>query len=61
MFKDQTVLEDIIAILERSENYIFYNEIINLVYENGSFEDYKGKLRTAAYKAHINYTNGNSN
>ena len=40
---------------------IFYNEIINLVYENGSYDEFKGKLRTAAYKAHKNYTNGNSN
>ena len=58
-FDDPTVLDEIISILEKPENYIFYNEIIDLVYENGSYDDYKGKLRFAAFKAHQNYYNGN--
>ncbi len=59
-FKDPTVLDEIISILEEPENYMFYNEIIDLVHEYGSYEDYKGKLRSAAFKAHQNYTNGSS-
>ena len=57
-FEDSSVLDDIIGMLEQSENYIFYNEIINIVNETDSFDIYKEQLRDAAFEAHKNNING---
>ena len=62
--EDQSDMDEILSILEDPENYVFYNEIIDLVDISNKKNKlrYEIKLREVAYKAYINYTfGGNSN
>jgi len=50
-FKDETVLEELIPILEYSNNYEYYYEIKNLANTLNASEKYHQKIRKAGYSA----------
>ena len=51
-FNDESVLSEIITILENPKNYMFYPEILDMLVKMKKFDDYKNELRMAAFKAH---------
>jgi HEAT repeat protein len=53
-FNDESVLSEIISILESPNNYMFYPEILDMLVKMKKFDEYKNELRMAAFKAHTN-------
>ena len=51
-FKDKTVLDELIPMLEDFNNYDYYYEIINLAKDLGASSEYNHKINLAAYKAY---------
>ncbi|MBT3502662.1 MAG: hypothetical protein HOB40_00670 [Candidatus Marinimicrobia bacterium] len=52
-FKDPTVLDGLLPLLEKKENYIFYDNIINITYELGEEKKNAESVRRMAFKAHF--------
>ena len=50
-FGDPTVIDDILILLENSDNYIFYDNIIDMILALDSMPEYSDKLRKASLKA----------
>ena len=50
-FGDPTVIDDILILLENSDNYIFYDNIINMILALDSMPEYSDKIRKASLKA----------
>ncbi len=57
-FDDPGVVDDVIAILYHSQNYIYYNEIVAMIKDLGQYDKYSTKLRDAAYEAMLNDIQG---
>jgi hypothetical protein len=57
-FDDPSVVDDVIVILYHSSNYIYYSEIVSMIKELGQYEEYRAKLRNAAYEAMQKNING---
>ena len=51
-FNDESVIPEIITILENPKNYMYYPEILDMLNKMKKFDDYKNDLRMAAYRAH---------
>ncbi len=50
-FDDPNIIEEIIAMLEVPENYIYFSEIVDVVSELGQYEQYKPQIRMASFIA----------
>ena len=50
-FGDPSVIDSIIPILENSENYIFYDTIVNMILSLDSMSDYEDALRKVGLRA----------
>ena len=50
-FSDPEVVNGIVELLNDPTNYVYYNEIVEMLHEFGVYEDYRDKLRMAAFKA----------
>ena len=53
-FNDESVIPEILSILEKPNNYIFYPEILDMLTSMNKIDEYKNDLRMAAYKAYKN-------
>ena len=53
-FNDESIIPEIITILENPKNYMFYPEILDMLIKMKKFDNYKNDLRMAAFKAHSN-------
>ena len=51
-FKDPSVIDGLLPMLEQKENYIYYDNIINLVYALGEEKKNAESVRRMAFKAH---------
>jgi hypothetical protein len=47
------VLDGLLPLLEKKENYIFYDNIINITYELGEEKKNAESVRRMAFKAHF--------
>ena len=52
-FKDPSVIKKIIPILENKDNYIYYDNILDMIYELGKEQTYAETVRRMAFKAHF--------
>ena len=52
-FKDPSVIEKLIPILENKDNYIYYDNILDMIYVLGKEQTYAETVRRMAYKAHF--------
>ena len=52
-FKDPSVIKKIIPILEDKDNYIYYDNILDMIYELGKEQTYAETVRRMAFKAHF--------
>ena len=52
-FNDPSVVNGLLPMLEKKENYIYYNNIINMVYQLGQEKKNAELVRRMAYKAHF--------
>ena len=50
-FSDPEVVEEIVELLNDPANYVYYNEIVEMLHEFGVYDEYRNKLRMAAFKA----------
>ena len=50
-FSDPEVVDGVVELLNDPANYMYYNEIIGMLYEFGVYDNYRDKLRMAAYNA----------
>ena len=50
-FSDPEVVDGVVELLNDPANYVYYNEIIGMLYEFGVYDNYRNKLRIAAYNA----------
>ena len=50
-FGDSASLDDLVEMLENPENYIFYDDILQMVNDLNKLEEYKYKLRMASFIA----------
>ena len=50
-FSDPEVVDGVVGLLNDPDNYVYYNEIIDMLYEFGVYDNYRDKLRIAAYNA----------
>ncbi len=50
-FGDPSVIDDILPLLENSENYIFYDTIVDMILSLDSMPDYKDALREVGLRA----------
>ena len=50
-FSDPEVVDGVVGLLNDPANYVYYNEIIGMLYEFGVYDNYRNKLRMAAYNA----------
>ena len=50
-FSDPEVVDGVVELLNDPANYVYYNEIIGMLYEFGVYDNYQDKLRMAAYNA----------
>ena len=50
-FSDPEVVDGVVGLLNDPANYVYYNEIIGMLYEFGVYDNYRDKLRMAAYNA----------
>ena len=48
-FSDPEVVDGVVELLNDPANYVYYNEIIGMLYEFGVYDNYRDKLRMAAY------------
>jgi len=48
---DSDTIDEIINLFDDSDNYIYYQEIITILKDYGIYNDYREKLRMAAFKA----------
>ena len=53
-FKDPSVIKTLIPILENKDNYIYYDNILDMIYVLGKEQTYAETVRRMAYKAHFN-------
>ena len=53
-FNDPTVVDGLLPMLSDKENYIYYDNIINMVYELGEEKKNAESVRRMAFKAHFN-------
>ncbi|HJM95365.1 MAG TPA: HEAT repeat domain-containing protein [Candidatus Marinimicrobia bacterium] len=53
-FKDPSVIEKVIPILENKDNYIYYDNILDMIYVLGKEQTYAETVRRMAFKAHYN-------
>ncbi|MBH08937.1 MAG: hypothetical protein CMG74_01050 [Candidatus Marinimicrobia bacterium] len=53
-FKDPSVIEKLIPILEKKDNYIYYDNILDMIYVLGKEQTYAEMVRRMAFKAHFN-------
>ena len=51
-FKDPLVIEKVIPILENKDNYIYYDNILDMIYVLGKEQTYAETVRRMAFKAH---------
>ena len=51
-FKDPSVIEKVIPILENKDNYIYYDNILDMIYVLGKEQTYAETVRRMAFKAH---------
>jgi len=51
-YNDPTVIDRVLPILETRENYIYYNNILDMIYVLGEENLYAEKVRRMAYRAH---------
>ena len=51
-FKDPSVIDGLLPMLEKKENYIYYDNIINLVYSLGEEKKNAEAVRRMAFRAH---------
>ena len=52
-FKDPSVVDGLLPMLEEKENYIYYDNIINMVYALGEEKKNAESVRRMAFKAHF--------
>jgi len=52
-FKDASVIEGLLPLLETPDNYIYYDNIINAIYSLGSEKTLAETVRRLAFKAHF--------
>ena len=52
-FNDPSVVVDLLPLLEKKQNYIYYTNIIDMVYELGEEKKNAELVRRMAYKAHF--------
>jgi len=52
-FKDPSVIEKLIPILKNKDNYIYYDNILDMIYVLGKEQTYAETVRRMAYKAHF--------
>ena len=52
-FNDPSIVDGLLPMLEKKENYIYYDNIINMVYALGEEEKNAEKVRRMAFKAHF--------
>ena len=50
-FSDPEVVDGVVELLNDPANYVYYNEIIGMLYDFGVYDNYRDKLRMAAYHA----------
>ena len=50
-FSDPEVVDGIVELLNDPANYVYYNEIFEMLHEFGVYDEYRDKLRMAAFKA----------
>jgi len=50
-FSDPEVVDGVVELLNDPANYVYYNEIVEMLYEFGVYDEYRDKLRMAAFKA----------
>ena len=50
-FSDPEVVDGVVELLNDPANYVYYNEIIGMLYEFDVYDNYRDKLRMAAYNA----------
>ncbi len=50
-YSDPEIMAEVIDLLNSPENYVYYNEIIEMLNRYNLYEDYKPKLRNAAFEA----------
>jgi len=50
-FSDPEVVDGIVELLNDPANYIYYNEILGMLHDFGVYDNYRDKLRMAAFKA----------
>ena len=50
-FSDPEVVDGIVELLNDPANYVYYNEIVEMLHEFGVYDEYRDKLRMAAFKA----------
>ena len=53
-YDDERSIDAIVEMLEDSENYIFYYDIIAMMDEFGGYEKFKNRIRKVSYRAMIN-------
>ena len=52
-FKDASVIPKILPILEKKENYVYYDNILDMVYMLGEEKIWAEQVRRMAYKANF--------
>ncbi len=52
-YNDPTVIDRVLPILETPDDYIYYNNILDMIYELGEEKIYAEKVRRMAYRAHF--------
>ena len=52
-FNDPSVVDGLLPMLEKKENYIYYDNIINMVYALGEEKKNAESVRRMAFKAHF--------
>lgn len=57
-FNDERSIDAIIDMLKDPENYVFYNEILNLMNARGGYEIFKNRVRKVAFDAMVEYEKG---
>ena len=50
-FGDPRVIDSILPLLENSENYIFYDTVVEMILSLDAMPDYKDRLRKVGLKA----------
>ena len=53
-FGDTSVIDSILPLLNDAKNYIFYDEIVNMILDLDAMNEYEEKLRQASFEAMTN-------